>query len=321
MSLRRNQVLEVNTTPQSCEGKSPGKIRSGKPADLKASLIQEVNIKAERHRANPNPFVAVNNPLFVYDPGLDRDPVHARPMASASNGGDHGGADEAPTRPKLLARDLVEQVHRQRRVREMSDEPENSNWHGAAQEGLADLDEMLQGEVDMEDDDVVELEPEEEEPPPEVAQRWRLVGRYVCQRKPDLDDMTDHFNDVWHLRMGVNLAPMGKNWFHVTLFSEGDFDFVARGGPWIYRGYPLLVSKIPNGVRPSETVLNTVPIWVQAYDLPWNRQKKATAELIGNRLGKFLEADLDADGYSPYDFLRMRVDIPVDKRIKASITT
>ncbi|KAM0924588.1 hypothetical protein ACQ4PT_004573 [Festuca glaucescens] len=180
---------------------------------------------------------------------------------------------------------------------------------------------MLEGEVDMEEEDVVELEPEEDEPPPEIDQRWRLVGRYVCQRKPDLEDMTDHFNDVWHLRTGVNFAPMGKNWFHVTLFSEGDAKFVARGGPWIYRGYPLLVAKVTAGVRPSETVLNSVPLWVQVYDMHWNRQKKSTAQLIGANLGKYLEADLGADGYSPYDFLRVRVDIPVDKRLRASITT
>jgi hypothetical protein len=101
--------------------------------------------------------------------------------------------------------------------------------------------------------------------------------------------MTDHFNGV---HMGVNFAPMGKNWFHVTLFSEGDYEFVARGGSWIYRGYPLLVAKIPEVKWPSETVLNSVPLWVQVYDLPWNRQKKTTALLVGAKLGKYLEADL-----------------------------
>jgi hypothetical protein len=173
----------------------------------------------------------------------------------------------------------------------------------------------------MEDDDVIELEPEEDEVPPAVAQRWKLRGRYISVRKPDLDDMTVHFNKVWHLRTGLNLAPLGKNWFTVTLFSEGDYNFVARGGPWIYRGYPLLVAKVSNYARPSETVLNTVPIWVQVYDMPWNRQKKNTAQVIGNSLGKYLEADLDAEGFSPYDFLRVRVAIPIDKRLRPSVTT
>jgi hypothetical protein len=114
---------------------------------------------------------------------------------------------------------------------------------------------------------------------------------------------------------------LGKNWFKITLFSEGDFNFVIQGGPWIYRGYPLLVAKVQGDLKPSETELNTVPLWVQVYDMPWNRQKKGTATQIGNRLGKYLTADLDADGNNPYDFLRVRVDIPIDQRLKQSITT
>jgi hypothetical protein len=119
--------------------------------------------------------------------------------------------------------------------------------------------------------------------------------------------------------MGVNFAPLGKNWFKITFYSEGDYDFVARGGPWIYRGYPLLVTKIQGDLRPSETVLNTVPLWVQVYDLPWRRQKKSTAMLIGNKLGKYLDVDLDAEGNSPHDFLRVRAEIPVDRWLRPSI--
>ncbi|KAM0880049.1 hypothetical protein ACQ4PT_033835 [Festuca glaucescens] len=198
---------------------------------------------------------------------------------------------------------------------------ENNNWHAAPGEGLAGEEENLEGEVDMEDDDIIELDPEEEEPEPAEVQRWRLMGRYINVRRPNIDDMTDHFNDVWHLRTWVNFAPLGKNWFNITLFSEGDYNFVARGGPWIDRGYPLLVGKIKDAARPSEIVLDWAPLWVQVYDIPWNRQKKKIAQIIGAKLGKYLEANLDADGRNPYDFLHVHVDIPVDRRLRPSITT
>ncbi|KAM0884420.1 hypothetical protein ACQ4PT_031016 [Festuca glaucescens] len=83
----------------------------------------------------------------------------------------------------------------------------------------------------------------------------------------------------------------------------------AGGGLWAQQQsnlQPLLITKVKNNAKSSETILNTVPLWVQVYDLPWNRQKKSTAQLIANRLGKFLEADLNAEGNSPYDFLRVR---------------
>jgi hypothetical protein len=52
------------------------------------------------------------------------------------------------------------------------------------------MEDLLEGEVEMEDDDVLELEPEEAVPPPEVTQRWRLMGRYIKVGRPDIEDMT-----------------------------------------------------------------------------------------------------------------------------------
>jgi hypothetical protein len=57
---------------------------------------------------------------------------------------------------------------------------ESSNWHTEKGEGLEGLDGLLEGEVDMEEEDIVELEPEEEAPPPPAAvQRWNLMCRYT----------------------------------------------------------------------------------------------------------------------------------------------
>jgi hypothetical protein len=55
--------------------------------------------------------------------------------------------------------------------------------------------------------------------------------------------------------------------------------------------------------------------------MPWNYKKKGTPMLIENKLGKYLEADLDAEGRSTYDFLQVRVEIPIDRRLRQSITT
>jgi hypothetical protein len=91
-------------------------------------------------------------------------------MASVSNKGDQGGADEAPTHPKLLVGGLaVYARRRERRATAICKAPKSSNWQAAARDGLESLDELLEGKVDMDDDDVIELEVEEEEPPPEEA--------------------------------------------------------------------------------------------------------------------------------------------------------
>ncbi|KAM0873878.1 hypothetical protein ACQ4PT_037787 [Festuca glaucescens] len=312
MSLRRNQVYVVREESRLPTGKSPGGLRPEAAAAEKEGFGREGLKQGLGAEKLSNTSLIFDNPLFAHDPGLARAFSKDRVMDPASNWGEQGGADEAPTRPKLLAGASSRSASTRSRMPEIGFEvPENGNWHGEEKEGLTDLDGLLEGEVDMEDNDVLVLEEEEEEQPPEVQQRWRMMGRYISQRKPNIDDMTEHFNvKVWRLRTGVNFAPMGKNWFKITLYSQGEFNFVSQGGPWIYRGYHLLVAKVQGERRPSETVLNTVPLWVHVYDMPWNRQKKGTAMLIGGKLGKYLEADLDAEGNNPYDFLRVYERVP-----------
>jgi hypothetical protein len=175
---------------------------------------------ASQSGARLNPCAVIDNPLFVYDPGSERNSARVQSMASAGNGGEKGGAGEAPTHPKLPVEDAAVPRRGQGSRAAIGYEiPESSNWHTEKGVGLEGIDELLEGEVDMEDDVVVELEPEEEEPPPAAVQRWGLMGRYIRQRRPDLDDMTIHFSKVWRLRTGVNFAPLGKNWFRITLFS------------------------------------------------------------------------------------------------------
>ncbi|KAM0822179.1 hypothetical protein ACQ4PT_071665 [Festuca glaucescens] len=286
MSLRQNQVYVVIEESRLPTGKSPGGLRPEVAAAEKEGFGREGLKQGLGAEKLSNASLIFDNPLFAHDPGLARAFSKDRAMDPASNWGEQGGADEAPTRPKLLAGASSRSASTRSRMPEIGFEvPENGNWHGEEKEGLTDLDGLLEGEVDMEDDDVLVLEEEEEEQPPEVQQRWRLMGRYISQRKPNIDDMTEHFNvKVWRLRTGVNFAPMGKNWFKITLYSQGDFNFMSQGGPWIYR---------------EERYCN----------VDWGK------------LGKYLEADLDAEGNSPYDFLRVRVEIPIDRRLQQSITT
>lgn len=192
-------------------------------------------------------------PLFDPDPGIDQPLPRIRAMSSTGDGGDQGGTGEVPAHPKLPGGGALV-LARQRRIgREGATRREAaSNWHGDTQEGLAGPEIDLEGEADMDDDAFLELDPEEEEvrAPAAPPSPWCLLARYVNQRRPNTEDLTDHFHAVWQIRSGLNFAPIRKKWYVITLGSQGYFDFVARGGPWIHRGNALLVAV----QRKSETI-------------------------------------------------------------------
>ncbi|KAM0835434.1 hypothetical protein ACQ4PT_062926 [Festuca glaucescens] len=236
-------------------------------------------------------------------------------------GGDHGGSAEEPTRPKssggglLLLEDKppagVEYV-----VEEIS----SSNWHPPVLEGLgADEEELLGGEVDMEDDVFVEEDPDEEPAPPPVP--WRLMSRYLGQIAPSAETLKVHFKKVWNLRTGVLFAPIKRKWFIITLFSEGDYNFVLNGGPWIHLGNALLVKALDGSARPSTTDLSSIPMWVHMYDVPWDKQTVANGRKWGSKLGRVVTVDADARGSKFKDYLRVRIELPIDKRLQTKLTT
>ncbi|KAE8810780.1 hypothetical protein D1007_12504 [Hordeum vulgare] len=129
----------------------------------------------------------------------------------------------------------------------------------------------------------------------------------------------DFDEDDEELRTGVEFQPMESNHFVIKLFSEGDFNFVGRGGPWIYDGNALLVAPFDGDARPSESVLHSVPVWVWVFDVPWKRQAKVYGRAIGGTLGEVIEVDAPDTGHAMNEFLRIRVKLPYNRRLQKEV--
>lgn len=143
---------------------------------------------------------------------------------------------------------------------------EDSNWDRPASVGgmLEGVDAQIGGEVDMDDVAFVAVDfDEEDEEATELG--WKLMSLYRSQKRPSAKTLSDHFEKIWQLRTGVEFKPVRKNYFIITFFSDGDYRFVARGGPWIYDGDALLVTPFDDNARPSETALDSVPVWVRVF--------------------------------------------------------
>ncbi|KAM0834413.1 hypothetical protein ACQ4PT_063617 [Festuca glaucescens] len=204
----------------------------------------------------------------------------------------------------------------------------DGNWDDGheGEEGLGfrqGAESQIGGIVDMADDVYLEFNEEEEmetkKPDPNT---WKLLARYKANFRPSAKAMFEHFaDDVWRLRTGIRYSERGRNYYMITLYSKGDYDFVMRGGPWIFNKNALLVKDFDAAAQPSETVLNSVPIWVRIYNVPWGKQNETWGMRYGNGLGKAMEVDVPSDDQDENEFLRVRVDLPYDRRLQTQITT
>ncbi|KAM0859523.1 hypothetical protein ACQ4PT_047154 [Festuca glaucescens] len=248
-------------------------------------------------------------------------------MMPPGSGGDYGEPGEGSARPKLLGDSQLGLLRGRLGVLDVeSDDGADGNWddsHGGGEEpGLwQSVGEQLGGTVDMDDDLFLELD--EDEPPMEKGPRteWKILARYRAQQRPSTHDMFAYFKGVWRLRTTIRYTKLQKNYYMIMLFSQGDFDFVIRGGPWIFNRNALPVKAVEDELQPSEMILDSVPIWVRLYNVPWGKQKKEPGMKYGNLLGKALEVDAPTSEKDMNEFLRVRVELPYDRRLQTQITT
>ncbi|KAM0827732.1 hypothetical protein ACQ4PT_068002 [Festuca glaucescens] len=249
-------------------------------------------------------------------------------MAPPGGGGDYGEPGEGSTRPKptggqptALQRGRVAEPDYDRH------EASDGNWDdgdGMDEEpGLRQgRDTHLGGEVDMEDDVYLEFDEEDDVPvSAEPRTAWKMLARYMAHTRPNAMDMFTYFSDVWHLRTQIKYTELQKNYYILTFFSQGDLYFVARGGPWIFNKNALLVKEIKDDISPSEMILDVVPVWVRVYDVLWGKQNYETGMKFGNLLGRALEVDAPTEEKDMNEFLRVRVELPYDRRLQTQIAT
>ncbi|KAM0890605.1 hypothetical protein ACQ4PT_026934 [Festuca glaucescens] len=248
-------------------------------------------------------------------------------MAPPAGWGDQGGLVERPAHPKPVGGANGDPRQRRRALTEpVRAREEDGNWDEGnvlEEPGLRQgMEAQIGGVVDMEDDVYLEFDEEEVKVEPGEPTSWTMLARNMANFKPNTKAMFDRFTDeVWHLRSGIRYSEQGKNYYMITLFSRGDYDCVMRGGPWIFNQNALLVKDLDNNAQPSEMILNSVPVWVRVYNVPWGKQDKVRGMRYGNGLGEAMEVDVPASEQDKKEFLRVRVKLPYDRRLQTQITT
>ncbi|KAM0901037.1 hypothetical protein ACQ4PT_020239 [Festuca glaucescens] len=78
-------------------------------------------------------------------------------------------------------------------------------------------------------------------------------------------------------------------------------------GPWMFDKDLLVMEDFDAGKTIDEYEFKKIPIWVRVYKFPLGRMDGDTAELIGNRIGEFMEVDGLVNGMAVGKFLWVKV--------------
>lgn len=188
-----------------------------------------------------------------------------------------------------------------------------TNSAAAEDKELADLMEEL-GIIEEDFDDLVyEEEVEENSPDP----RWLAIGKVHTTHEYGDYWFYKNMRSAWDLAQTVKFRSLGNNLYTMQFTCLGDWIKVMEGGPWAFRGQPVLLAPYDGFTKPSTIDLNTFKIWIQIHDLPDGFEK--LMKPLAEKVGVFYAEDKDAGDYAG-NFYRARVILDVRNPLKNHVS-
>lgn len=129
------------------------------------------------------------------------------------------------------------------------------------EEELAELMDEL-GIVEEEIDDLVY---EEKVPDDSPYPRWPAIGKGHTTKEYGDHKFYKNMRSAWDLAQSVKFRSLGNNLYTMQFSCLGDWMKVMEGGPWAFRGQPVLLAPYDGFSKPSSIDLKSFKIWVQIH--------------------------------------------------------
>lgn len=101
--------------------------------------------------------------------------------------------------------------------------------------------------------------------------------------------------------------------FIVTFATKTNKQRVVNGEPWLFNTYLFALQDMDGTYQLAKTMINTKSFWIQLHNLPFHCKNRHYGNLIGEKIGKVLEIDVDYDDTGWGKYLRIRVEVNLYK--------
>ncbi|KAF6985936.1 hypothetical protein CFC21_003739 [Triticum aestivum] len=128
--------------------------------------------------------------------------------------------------------------------------------------------EALMKELALKDDDLDDVVFDEGDAPAEEDLRWMILARVHMDKSFSTYWFFRNMRSAWDLARPVKIKTLEKNLFQMQFNCLGDWEKVTQGGPWHFRGNPVVIALYDEYTKPSSIELFTFEVWARILDLP-----------------------------------------------------
>ena len=145
-----------------------------------------------------------------------------------------------------------------------------------------------------------------------------LLGRFLTARSYNQGAAKSLLRSVWKMGPDLKIVDVGGGLLQFKFALESQLKWVIHNSPWSFENHPLVLRRWERGMTASTVTFTSIPMWVQVWGLPFDLISEEACRDIGGGLGKVVEIDTKAFSSEQARFVRVRVEIPLDKPLRRS---
>ncbi|KAL0408810.1 UNVERIFIED_CONTAM: hypothetical protein Sradi_1815400 [Sesamum radiatum] len=152
-----------------------------------------------------------------------------------------------------------------------------------------------------------------------VVSGFFVVGRLVSSKSFLPEALFSTLKKAFNPVRGMEAKMIEGDRFCLKFFHTLDRDRVLQRSPWAYEKNLLVLAPVDSAEDPSLIDLNFCDFHIHIFGLPLGKMTKEVATFIGNKLGRFLDVDLDGNGDAWGSSLRIRAIIDITKPLRRAL--
>ena len=143
-----------------------------------------------------------------------------------------------------------------------------------------------------------------------------LFGKFLTTKPINQRVVKNLLRTTWKFGSDLKIIDVGEGLFQFKFTMESQLVWVLNNGSWSFDNYYLLLGRWEKGMNASTIKFTHCPLWVQVWGLPFELFSEDVAMDIGKGIGKVVEVDCKGVAADQAKFLRIRVEIPLDKPLR-----
>ncbi|KAK1601709.1 hypothetical protein QYE76_018403 [Lolium multiflorum] len=143
--------------------------------------------------------------------------------------------------------------------------------------------------------------------------KWLAVARLYTSRE-DFSNTAFYtsMRYAWNPAQEVSFRALNDNLFVIQARCLGDWKKIVEMGPWLFRGYGVIIKEYDGIQDPEKVVLDSIEVWIQIHKVPDLYRKEHLVRLMASKVGVVKKIIM----LTAKDFVRVRVNLKVDTPLK-----